>query len=100
MRRLLFAVEGMTLRKEGDFSGITAGSKGYLCCHFGASESDWLKAKKVALFDENYPVAVNEAFECMVPSEVTAKKSFRVRLIGQNGPVRMQTNPVLIEQVK
>lgn len=30
MRRLLFSVDGQHLAKQGDFSGITAGSKGYL----------------------------------------------------------------------
>lgn len=30
MRRLLFSVDGQHIAKQGDFSGITAGSKGYL----------------------------------------------------------------------
>lgn len=40
MRRLLFSVDGQHLAKQGDFSGITAGSKGYLKCCFGVDSSD------------------------------------------------------------
>jgi len=99
MRRLLFAVKGQTLTKAGDFTGITAGSKGYLKCTFGCTESDWLRAKKVALFNEKIPVAVDEAMECKVPDEVTDGKSFKLRLFGQVGQTRLTTNAVLVEQV-
>lgn len=99
MRRLMFAVDGQKLSKKGDFSGITAGSKRYLRCHFGCAESDWLRAKKVALFNDSIAVPVDEAMECAVPDEVTNGKSFKLRLIGQSGQTRLTTNAVLIEQV-
>ena len=38
MRMLKFAVEGQQLAKRGDFAGVTAGSKGYLRCHFEQSD--------------------------------------------------------------
>lgn len=60
--------------------------------------SDWRGAKKVALFNEAYAVAVDEALECDVPDEVTGSKSFKVRLIGQKGTMRVTTNAVLVEQ--
>lgn len=100
MRTLTFSVNGQTLKKEGDFSGIIAGSKGYLKCRFTTSDPDWRKAKKVALFNEEYPVAVSELQECRVPDEVTDAKSFKLRLIGQNAATRITTNPTLIEQVR
>lgn len=100
MRRLLFSVSGQTLKKEGDFSGIIAGSRGYLRCLFGTAEQDWLTAKKVALFNDQYPVIVDEAGECAVPDEVTDGRSIKVSLVGQKGDTRITTNPVLIEQVK
>lgn len=99
MRRLLFAVDGQHLTKHGDFSGIAAGSKGYLKCLFAATGSDWAGSKKVALFDETYAVPVSEAGECDVPDEVTDGKSFKLKLIGQKGTMRMSTNAVLVEQV-
>ena len=100
MRRLVFAVEGQNLRKAGDFSGITAGSKGYLCCHFGTADYDWLVAKKAAVFNDREAVPLDSSMECMAPDEVTDGKSFKVQLVGQRGTVRMTTNAVLIEQVK
>ena len=91
MRKLMFAVEGQKLSKQGDFSGIMAGSKGYLCCHVQLRDNDWLYAKKVMVF--------NADFECTVPDDVTDGRSFKVQLIGQTGKTRMKTNPVLVEQV-
>ena len=44
MRMLKFAVEGQQLAKRGDFAGVTAGSKGYLRCHFEQSDPEWLMA--------------------------------------------------------
>lgn len=100
MRTLKFSVSGQTLKKEGDFGGIIAGSKGYLKCQFHTGDWDWKGAKKIALFDEKYPVPIDQMQECMVPDEVTAGKSFKLRLIGQNGSTRIMTNPTLIEQVR
>lgn len=100
MRKLIFRVEGQKLCKEGGFSGIAAGSKGYLRCQLKLEDNDWLYAKKVMVFNEEYAVPVNADFECRVPDEVTDGKSFKVQLIGQTGKTRMKTNPVLIEQVK
>ena len=99
MRTLIFAVDGQKLAKDGDFTGIAAGSKGYLKCRFELA-GDWAKAKKIALFNGEYPVAVDSFGECLVPDEVTDGRSFKVRLAGQSGKMRMLTNQVLIEQVK
>lgn len=100
MRMMKFTVEGQQLRKSGDFSGIMAGSRGYLKCGLQLNDNDWLRAKKVMVFNDKYAVAVNADYECRVPDEVTDAKSFKVQLIGQAGKTRMMTNPVLIEQVK
>lgn len=100
MRRLIFAVTGQQLTKHGDFSGVTAGSKGYLRCRFELSDPEWLMAKKIAVFNDEYTVAVSAEGECNVPDEVTDGKSFKVYLAGQTGKTRMVTNKVLIEQVK
>lgn len=100
MRMLKFAVEGQQLAKRGDFAGVAAGSKGYLRCHFEQSDPEWLMAKKIAVFNDEYAVTVSAEGECAVPDEVTDGKSFKVYLAGQNGKTRMITNKVLIEQVK
>ena len=90
MRMLKFTVEGQKLAKCGDFTGVTAGSKGY---------PEWLTAKKIAVFNDEYAVAVSSKGECAVPDEVTDGKCFKVYLAGQNGKTRIVTNKVLIEQV-
>lgn len=99
MRRLLFSVDGQHLAKQGDFTGVTAGSKGYLRCRFALSDPEWLMAKKIAVFNDEYAVTVSAEGECAVPDEVTDGKCFKVYLAGQNGKTRMVTNRVLIEQV-
>lgn len=99
MRMLKFAVEGQKLSKQGDFTGVTAGSKGYLHCRFELSDPEWLMAKKIAVFNDEYAVAVSAEGECAVPDEVTDGKCFKVYLAVQNGKTRMVTNRVLIEQV-
>lgn len=99
MRMLKFVVEGQLLKKDGDFSGIRAGSVNYLKCQFASSDPDWKKSKKAAVFNDIYPVPLDETQSCMVPEEVTSDRSFRVQLVGQNGKTRIVTNAVLIEQV-
>lgn len=99
MRELMFAVDGLQLKKKGDFGGIRAGSRQYLRCSFETGGDEWLRAKKIAVFNEEYPVPLNANGECMVPDEVTDGRSFKVYLAGQNGRTRMLTNAVLIEQV-
>lgn len=99
MRMLNFTVEGQRLKKEGDFSGIKAGSVNYLKCQFRSGDEDWKRSKKAAVFNDIYPVLLDEIQSCMVPEEVSGDRSFRVQLVGQNGKTRIVTNAVLIEQV-
>lgn len=52
MRMLNFTVEGQRLKKEGDFSGIRAGSVNYLKCQFRSGDDDWKRSKKAAVFND------------------------------------------------
>lgn len=99
MRELKFEVSGQALKKSGDFGGIIAGSTNYLQCRFATSDTDWLRCKKAAVFNDEYACALDNALCCMVPDEVTAGKSFKVKLVGQRGTTRITTNNLLIEQV-
>ncbi len=104
MRVLQFALKEQKLLKQGDFSGITAGSRGYLKCCFAAEDNDWRMAKKVAVFGDGVLVKLDGSGECMVPDEMTDRKSFKVKVAGERTlpggkTVRMMTNAVLIEQV-
>lgn len=99
MRVLKFEVSGQSLKKNGDFGGIIAGSTNYLQCRFATSDPDWLKCKKAAVFNDTYACALDAAMSCAVPDEVTDGKSFKVQLVGQHGATRIVTNNLLIEQV-
>lgn len=98
MRVLNFEVYGQNLKKIGDFSGIVSGTKGYLKCHANFADNDWKRALKVAVFDETYLVPMYDD-SCMVPYEVSDKRSFKMSIVGKNGDMVIKTNQVLIEQV-
>lgn len=83
MRMLKFAVEGQQLAKHGNFTGVTAGSKGYLRCRFEQSDPEWLMAKKIAVFNDEYAVTVSTEGECAVPDEVTDGKALRCILLAR-----------------
>lgn len=42
MRTLYFEINGQTLRKIDNFSGIIKGSKQYLKCHFTVKDPEWI----------------------------------------------------------
>lgn len=98
MRVLIFEVESQTLRKNGDFSNIVSGTKNYLLCSFSFKDSDWKQALKVAVFDGNTPVTIQNGV-CYVPDNVTDKKSFKFYVVGKIGATVIKTNQILIEQV-
>lgn len=52
MRMLNFTVEGQRLKKEGDFSGIRAGSVNHLKCQFRSGDEDWKRSKKADVFND------------------------------------------------
>lgn len=49
MRILQFKVAGQNLSKDGDFSGIVAGTKGYLYTEYNF-DSEWDGCRKAAVF--------------------------------------------------
>lgn len=100
MRNLQFTVNGQRLSKDGDFSNIVKGTKGYLKCIFNFEGNDWIGYKVVAVFwnskiEYAVPVLSNS---CMVPDEVTDYSNFKMKLIGARDNCRITTNKVLISQ--
>ena len=100
MRVLRFNAAGQTLSRDPSciFSGIMAGSKGYLRALFYFSK-DWAGCKKVAVFShkgKEYPVPLDKAGYCDVPEEVLAGSPVPVQvyLVGQRGETRFPTNAV------
>ncbi len=101
MRTLQFKVTQQKLKKNGDFSGIVSGTKGYLEAAFLFSE-EWIGMKKVAVFyryhDKEYPVPIING-KCLVPEEVTGCTSWKVRVVGQNEECRITTDEEEVKQI-
>lgn len=77
MRILQFKVTGQNLSKDGDFSGIVAGTKGYLYTEYNF-DSEWDGCKKAAVFlrcDKEYPVPIMDT--CGRPSLSHARANAR-----------------------
>lgn len=102
MRNLNFEVDGQSLRKVGDFSGIIRGSKKYLRCVFSYKGTDWLNMRVIAVFEHDgneYAVAVQNDGSSIVPDEVTDESYFKVSLVGvSRNDKRVTTNKELINQ--
>ena len=97
MRFLEFIASGQTLKRSPacDFSGIVAGSKGYLFARFYFSK-EWAGCKKVAVFTykgKEYPVGLKDNM-CEIPAEVLAGGPVQVYVLGARGACRIPTDPV------
>lgn len=101
MRVLDFIVTGQTLRRDPacDFSGITAGSSGYLQARFRFS-ADWAGYKKAAVFTASgveYPVGLRDGM-CEIPAEALAGRVVRVMVVGRRGFSDLPTNEIAFSQ--
>lgn len=99
MRILNFKVSGQNLSKNGDFSGIVAGTKGYLRLSFDF-DPEWSGCKKAVIFsrydrEQALPV-INGG--CPVPDEIAQHTRWKVRLIGEKEGYRITTNEVEVRQ--
>lgn len=101
MRTLNFIVNSQHIipDPECDFTNIVAGSSGYLRAHFKFS-SDWRGYAKVARFQrgekEEGKLLVDNA--CDIPPEILTGATFKVSVIGQKGPARIETNRIIVQQ--
>lgn len=101
MRILEFDIDKQNIRKSPtcDFSGLVAGTTGYLYATFNFSH-DWIGYAKVAVFesgDAKKPVVIQMG-RCEIPSEVLANESFTICIIGKNKNKRLNTSKVTIMQ--
>ena len=102
MRVLKFKADGQRLKKQADcdFSGLVAGSAGYLRAEFTFSD-DWLGCKKVAGFiadDKEYPVMLDDNDSCMIPTEALSGELFKVYVVGANVGYKIITNHTKVKQ--
>ncbi len=102
MRVLDFDVNRQIISKSPscDFSGLVAGSSGYLRARFNFSR-DWSSYLKVAKFvghdghEELRPILGNT---CEIPGEVLLGGSFKVTVIGKCGDDKLPCNTITVIQ--
>lgn len=104
MRTLRFIVDSQKIKQDPkcDFSGLIPGSQGYLQASFSFSK-EWESCVKVAAFFSNLgveytPQAINYSNTCMIPAEALKKSIFKVKVIGQRGEYKIETDKVTVHQ--
>ena len=104
MRILEFTVRKQRLLKKlsCDFTGLVAGSRGYLKAKFDFLCGDWdtydIKIASFWMGDKESAVRIDESGMCDIPPEVLAGEEVRVYLIGANEVCKIETNEVYIRQ--
>ena len=99
MRILQFRINGQKLSKDGDFSGLIAGTKGYLYTAYNF-DGEWDGCRKAAVFsryDKEYPVPIINS-RCAVPDEIAGYKRWKVYLVGERKGYRITTNEMEVYQ--
>lgn len=101
MRTLKFIIAAQAITKDPDcdFSGIVAGTEGYLQAEFSFSE-EWAGCRMAAVFSslgKEYPRPVIEG-KCVIPAEALGWDYFGVRVVGQRENYRITTDEVKVKQ--
>lgn len=100
MRSLMFKVNGQKIERDPkcDFSGIVAGTEGYLKAKFTFSE-EWNDCILVASFWKGAEYAVRIVNnECDIPSEALTGATFKVSVVGKRRGLFINTNKVTVVQ--
>lgn len=104
LRTLVFNVKGQMIEKSMscDFSGLVAGTDGYLKAKFIFSK-EWDGFAKVAQFlskDDNElpPRIISIDGECDIPKEASERHEFKVRVYGKKNGATITTRPISIKQ--
>lgn len=104
MRILEFNVakQRLTKKRGCDFSGLVAGSVGYLHAKFYFSENEWGECeKKVARFwidKQEHAKLLDQNNSCVIPPEVLTGKRFEVSVIGAAPGYKIETNKTNVRQ--
>lgn len=104
VRTLVFNVKNQIISKDPscDFSGLVAGTSGYLEAKFVLSEA-WDGCAKVAgFFDKNDkelpPCVLKKDNTCLIPEDVLKHHEFKIRLYGRRKDYTITTQPITIKQ--
>lgn len=104
MRILEFNVvkQRLTKKQTCDFSGLVAGSVGYLHAKFYFSENEWRDCiKKIARFwidKQEHAVELSQDNRCEIPPEVLTGKKFEVSVMGVAPGYKIETNKINVRQ--
>lgn len=92
----------LTRSRDCDFSGLVAGSVGYLRAKFNFSLTEWFGLKKAASFwtDEGkeYAVLLDRDDSCLIPHEVLTEGRFYVSVMGAKANYKIETSKVKVNQ--
>ena len=104
MRVLEFEVQKQRLKKKStcDFSGLVAGSIGYLRAKFYFSENEWGSCSdKIARFwidDQEHAKRLDVNNSCDIPPQVLTGSKFEVSVIGVAPGYKIETNKIIVKQ--
>ena len=101
MRTLKFIIAAQAITKDPDcdFSGIVAGTEGYLRAEFSFSE-EWQGCRMAAVFScmrKEYPQPIKNG-RCVIPAEALEWDNFGVRVVGQRENYQITTSEIKIRQ--
>ena len=104
MRILEFNVvkQRLTKNTDCDFSGLVAGSVGYLYAKFHLSENEWGRCTdKVARFwidEQEHAERLDKDNGCVIPPEVLTGRRFEVSILGVGPGYKIETNKTNVRQ--
>lgn len=102
-RTLEFMADMQRLRKKPDcdFTGLVAGSVGYLKAKFYFSQ-EWRGCTKVVSFwfgeDGQVSLVLDKDNSCIIPSEALKENAFYVSVLGGKPAYRLKTNKIKVRQ--
>lgn len=91
----------LTKNRDCDFSGLVAGTVGYLRAKFNFSPFEWLGCKKAASFwidGTEYAVLLEDDDTCTIPHEALTGDRFYVSVLGAKTGYRIETSKVKVKQ--
>ena len=104
MRTLVFNVKNQMIQRDSscDFSGLVAGTSGYLKAKFILSDA-WNNCAKVAGFfskddKELTPCVLESDNTCLIPADALKYHEFKIRLYGKRKDYTITTQPITIKQ--
>lgn len=102
-RVLEFEVKRQRIVKKSDcdFSGIVAGTAGYLKAKFYFSPDDWGGCRKAASFwndGQEYAKLLDDNDMCVIPGEALTNRKFKVSVTGKKVGYQIVTNKATVRQ--